>query len=371
MRTRITEMFGIEAPILAFSHCRDVVVAVSKAGGLGVLGAERKTPEELEIELNWIEEHIDGRPYGVDALFAQKYDDVSKYGDVNPKSLIPDSHKGFVEELLDKHHIPKLPEGEEEALLDDRLRRARGTPAYSASLLDVALKFPGVKLMVSALGAPPKDILDRAHAKGIKFGAMIGKLEHAKRQRDAGVDFLIATGYEAGGHTGEITTMVLTPEIVDAMAPIPVLAAGGIGRGRQVAAALALGAEGVWCGSVWLTTRESDANPILRKRLLAATSSDTIRTKAYSGKSARFLKSAWSDAWEKPGAPQPLMRPLQYLVRFPAYARTDRVGAEVFVTSPVGQIVGTMNEETSVRQVVYDMLLEFSETVERLNKLVE
>ena len=288
MRTKITEMFGIEAPILAFSHCRDVVVAVSKAGGMGVLGAERKTPEELEIELAWIEKNIGGKPYGVDALFAQKFDDVGRHKDVKPKDLIPARHREFVEQLLDTHHIPPLPEGEEDALLDDRLRRQRGTPAYSAGLLDVAFKFPGVKLMVSALGTPPKDIVDRAHAKGIKFGAMIGKVEHAKRQRDAGVDILIATGYEAGGHTGEITTMILTPEVVDAMAPIPVLAAGGIGRGRQVAAALALGAEGVWCGSIWLTTQESDANPILRKRLLAATSSDTIRTKAYSGKSARF-----------------------------------------------------------------------------------
>ena len=226
MRTKITEMFGIEAPILAFSHCRDVVVAVSKAGGMGVLGAERKTPEELEIELAWIEKNIGGKPYGVDALFAQKFDDVGRHKDVKPKDLIPARHREFVEQLLDTHHIPPLPEGEEDALLDDRLRRQRGTPAYSAGLLDVAFKFPGVKLMVSALGTPPKDIVDRAHAKGIKFGAMIGKVEHAKRQRDAGVDILIATGYEAGGHTGEITTMILTPEVVDAMAPIPVLAAG-------------------------------------------------------------------------------------------------------------------------------------------------
>ena len=245
MRTKICEMFGIEAPILAFSHCRDVVVAVSKAGGMGVLGAERKTPEELDMELAWIEQHIDGRPYGVDALFAAKFEDVSKYKDVDPKSLIPPRHRDFVEELMQRHGIPHLPDGEEDAMLDDRIRRARGTPAYSSKLLDVAFKYPGVKLMVSALGAPPRAILDRAHAAGIKFGAMIGKLEHAKRQRDAGVDLLIATGYEAGGHTGEITTMVLTPEIVDAMAPLPVLAAGGIGSGRQMVASLALRDEGV------------------------------------------------------------------------------------------------------------------------------
>ncbi|MEI8155136.1 MAG: nitronate monooxygenase, partial [Hyphomicrobiales bacterium] len=178
-------------------------------------------------------------------------------------------------------------------------------------------------------------------------------------------------GHEAGGHTGEITTMVLVPEVVDAVAPIPVLAAGGIGRGRQFAAALALGAEGVWCGSIWLTTRESDADPVLRKRLLAARSSDTVRTRSFTGKPARFLKSAWTDAWESPAAPTPLMRPLQYFLRTPAFARIDRAQAEPFVSSPIGQIVGHMNEEPTVRQVYYDLLSEFGDTVERMRNLLE
>jgi len=371
VKTKLTEMFGIETPIFAFSHCRDVVAAVSKAGGLGVLGAERKTPEELKIDLDWIEAHVGGRPYGVDVLFAQKTQDISKSRLSDIQQLVPDGHRQFVEDLLDKHNVPHLMEGEEDALLRDRLERGRGTPEYSAQLLEVAFKYPGLKLLVSALGPPPRQVLDRAHQAGIKVGAMIGSVKHAKAQREAGVDLLIASGYEAGGHTGEITTFVLTPEVVDAMAPVPVLAAGGIGRGRQMAAALALGAEGVWCGSIWLTTTESDTDPIVRKRLFAATSSDTIKTPAYSGKAARYLKSAWSDAWHAPGAPSPLMRPVQYLLRFPAYARINRVGAEPLMTTPVGQVVGQMNEETSVKQVVYDMLLEFSESVERLNNLVE
>lgn len=370
MGTRICEMFGIEAPIIAFSHCRDVVVEASKAGGMGVLGAESYTPEELAVELAWIEEHIHGRPYGVDVLFPVKFQDISRQKDVDPQTLLPRRQREFVESILQEHSVPHLPDGEEEAIARDRLRRGRATPMYSAQLLDVAFRSPGVKLIVSAIGTPPLEIVQRAHAAGMKFGAMVGKVEHALRQRDAGVDLIIAQGYEAGGHTGEIATMVLTPEVVDAVTPLPVLAAGGIGRGRQVAAALALGAEGVWCGSVWLTTTQSDAIPELRKKLLAAKSSDTVRTRSYSGKPARYLKNDWTDAWEAPGAPEPLMRPLQHLLAWPAIRRIERARAERLIGSPIGQVVGHMNQELSVRQVFYEMMSECADAVERVNRLI-
>ena len=259
----------------------------------------------------------------------------------------------------------------EQKMLEEMLNRKKGTPEFSMALLEVVFRFKGVKLIVTAIGTPPPEVVQRAHAMGIKFGAMVGALEHAIRQRDAGVDLIIAQGHEAGGHTGEITTMVLIPQVVDAVAPLPVLAAGGIGRGRQIAAALALGAEGVWCGSVWLTTQESDALPALRKRLLAARSSDTVRTRAFTGKHGRFLKSAWSDTWGSPGAPEPLGRPLQYFLRTPAFARIDRAGNEALVSSPIGQIVGEMNSELTVRQVFMEMLTEYADSLERMNRISE
>lgn len=371
MKTRLCEMFGIDIPIIAFSHCRDVVVAAAKAGGMGVFGADTSTPEQLAIELQWIEDHIGGRPYGVDVLFPKKHDDVASHANTDPYALIPQGHRDFVENLLESHNVPHLPGDEEAVLLREMLNRKKGTPEYSAQLLEVAFRFPGVRLIVTAIGTPPAGVVERAHAAGIKFGAMVGTPEHAIRQRDAGVDLLIAQGHEAGGHTGEITTMVLTPQIVDAVAPLPVLTAGGIGRGRQVAAALALGAEGVWCGSVWLTTQESDALPALRKRLLAARSSDTVRTRSFTGKQGRFLKSAWSEAWGSEGAPEPLGRPLQYFLRTPAFARIDRAGAEALVSSPIGQIVGEMKNEMTVRQVYMEMLMEYSEALERMNRMSE
>jgi NAD(P)H-dependent flavin oxidoreductase YrpB (nitropropane dioxygenase family) len=371
MKTKLCEMFGIDVPIVAFSHCRDVVVAAAKAGGIGVFGADTSTPEQLAIELQWIEDHIGGRPYGVDVLFPMKYDDVARHRNTDPLALIPQQHRDFVEDLLDRHGVPHLPGDEEQKLLSEMLNRRKGTPQYTEELLEVIFRFRGVKLLVTAIGTPPPGLVEKAHAAGMKFGAMVGKPQHAIRQRDAGVDLIIAQGHEAGGHTGEITTMVLIPQIVDAVAPLPVLAAGGIGRGRQVAAALALGAEGVWCGSVWLTTQESDSIPALRKRLLAATSSDTVRTRSFTGKHGRFLKSAWSDAWESPEAPEPLGRPLQYFLRTPSFARIDRVGAEALVSSPIGQIVGEMKTETTVRQVFTDMLSEYADALERMNRLSE
>ncbi len=371
MRTKVCEMFGIEVPIFAFSHCRDVVVEASKAGGMGVLGCEAFTVEELAVELAWIEEHIEGRPYGVDVLIATKSTDLSGYGNADPDTVLPERNRAFVETLLDRYGVPHLPADEEAQITRERLHQGRNTPEYSAKLLDVAFGFPGVKLIVSALGAPPRAIVERAHEAGMKVAALIGTVKHALRQRDAGVDLLVAQGHEAGGHTGDIATMVLTPQVVDAVAPLPVLAAGGIASGRQIAAALALGAEGVWCGSVWLTTVQSNLIPEARDKLLAASSSDTLRTRSLTGKPARVVRTEWSDAWEAPDAPESLGRPLQGLLVRSALARIERARTKPLVSSFVGQVVGQMNEQLTVRQVFADMLNQFADSAERLNRLIE
>lgn len=371
MRTALTEMFGLAAPIVAFSHCRDVVVEASRAGGLGVLGAEAFTVEELAIELAWIEDHIGGRPYGVDVLIAARSTDISGYGNADPESVLPEKNRAFISDLLDRYAVPHLPADEEDRMTRDRLHTGRNTPEYSARLLDVAFGFAGVRLIVSALGTPPREIIDRAHAAGMKVAALVGSVRHAIRQREAGVDLLIAQGHEAGGHTGEIATMVLTPQVVDAVAPLPVLAAGGIAGGRQMAAALALGAEGVWCGSVWLTTVQSNLMPEAQAKLLAATSSDTLRSKSLTGKPARMVRTEWSDAWEAPDAPESLGRPLQGLLVRSAVARIERSRAQPLISSYVGQVVGQMNEQVTVRQVFADMLTEYADTMERLSTLSE
>jgi NAD(P)H-dependent flavin oxidoreductase YrpB (nitropropane dioxygenase family) len=370
MKSRICEMFGIEAPILAFSHCRDVVVEVSKAGGLGVLGMSRVNATQLKEELKWIDDHINGKPYGIDALMPSTYKDVGEQK-LDIDHLLPKEQVDFVHDLMDKAGVPRHSESEARELMQAVVDEYNFTPKESAKVIDVALDHP-IKLIVNGLGSPPKEIVERAHAKGIKVAALAGIAKHAVRHKQAGCDFVVAVGTEAAGHTGNITSMVLWPQIVDAVAPLPVIGAGGVGRGRQLAAALALGCEGVWCGSIWLKTVQSEVIPEIKEKLFAAESDQAVLTKAVSGKQIRSLRSKYIDAWNEPGAPKLLPAPLQLYLTLGngMWGRGKTRLAKDLLTYPVGQIVGDMNEETSVKQVFYDMLTELLETKERFDRIM-
>ena len=377
MRTAITEMFGIDVPIVAFTHCRDVVVAVSKAGGLGVLGAVGHSDRQLEIDLDWIEAELGGgQPYGVDLIVPAKYagSDAGGLKVSDLLAMIPDEHRAFVDDILTRYGVPELP---------DDVRSGRGlvdldgSAPFSAnqadSQIEIALSHRPA-LMVNALGPPPAHMIERVKEEGRLVGALAGAAQHAERHVNAGVDVIIAQGSEAGGHTGEIGTMVLIPEIVDAVGDIPVLGAGGIGRGRQMAAAMALGAQGVWCGSVWLTTDEAETHPVVKEKFLAARSSDTVRSRSRTGKPARQLVTAWTQEWDRPDTPAPLGMPLQPILVDDAIRRIDRAahtpgsGAAQLTNYFVGQVVGQMNEPKPAARVVYEMIEEFIESVERLNQ---
>ncbi|MFC4625202.1 NAD(P)H-dependent flavin oxidoreductase [Daeguia caeni] len=369
MKTAATEMFGIEAPVFAFSHCRDVVVATSKAGGFGVLGAAWMTPEHLEQELKWIDDHIDGLPYGVDMVFSSTSTTVDFKE--SPRDILPKEHREFINHLLDEDGVPPLPEDEEKGWYAEYARNLAFSPEASEALLDVALRHP-VKLVVSALGVAPDHIIKRVHDHGAKFGALVGSVRQAQKQVEAGVDLIVAQGSEAGGHTGQITSLVLWPEIIDAVAPVPVLAAGGVGRGRQMAAALALGAEGVWCGTIWLGTVESELTPDMREVLYAARPEDAIITYGYTGKSCRAIRSKYTEAWLRPDAPQPLKTtPLQSILSGEPFRRVERARRKDWMTYSAGQIVGRVNEPTTVKNVMYDMILEYAEAIERLAQINE
>lgn len=374
MRTQLCDMLGVEFPIMAFSHCRDVVVAVSKAGGFGVLGATAFTPEQLEIELDWIENELGGRPYGVDVLIPQKYvgSDEGGLPTNELKGLLPDEHRTFLDGMLERYHVPELPPDD-----DQSARRGDGEISLAGSgvhrLLDVALAHP-IRLIASALGPPPPDLVERAHGRDILVGALAGSKQHALRHTAMGVDIIVAQGYEAGGHTGEIATMVLVPEVVDAVAPTPVVAAGGIARGRQMAAAMALGAQGVWTGSVWLTTDEAETHPVVKEKFLKASTGDTLRSRSMTGKPARMLRTAWTDEWEGPDSPGPLPMPLQPILTAKAQERIRRAsttpgtGAAELVTYFVGQVVGSLDTVRPARQVLLDMVEEYVDTMQRMNQ---
>ncbi|MDL4775960.1 MULTISPECIES: NAD(P)H-dependent flavin oxidoreductase [Thermomonosporaceae] len=368
MRTRVTELFGIEYPIFAFSHCRDVVAAVSRAGGMGVLGALYFTPEELEVELKWIDDHVGGKPYGVDVVMPAKYEGAD-LGDASEllgklQGMIPAEHRRFLEDLLAEHGVEPSTETAGRALLGWTDQTARPQ-------VEVALKHP-IALLANALGPPPADVVELAHEHGVKVAGLASNARHARKQVEVGVDIIVAQGTEAGGHTGDVSTMVLIPEVVDAVgADTIVLAAGGIGRGRQMAAGLALGAEGVWTGSIWLTVEEADTPERALPKLINATSRDTVRSRAWTGKPARFLKTAWTEAWEGEKSPGYLPMPMQFMLVSDALPRIARSGDGELVTFPVGQIVGSMNQVKPAGQVVYDLIEEYVEAIERLNTITE
>jgi NAD(P)H-dependent flavin oxidoreductase YrpB (nitropropane dioxygenase family) len=363
MRTALCDRLGIEYPIFGFTPSEHVAAAISRAGGLGVLGCVRfNHAAELDKVLDWMDDATAGRPYGVDVVMPAKI--PAEGAAIDLSKLIPDGHKDFVEQTLIKLGVPPLPE--EDEARDGVLGWLH---SVARAQVEVALAHPA-RLIANALGSPPPDVIDSAHERGMLVAALAGKAAHARSHVAAGVDIVVAQGYEAGGHTGEIASMVLVPEVVDAVgADVPVLAAGGIGSGRQVAAALALGAAGVWMGSAWLITQEySNLSPLpgLREALLSATSSDTVRSRIYSGKPARLLKNNWTRAWDEPGAPDALPMPLQNLLVAEAHQRLMRSGRPDVIPMPVGQIVGRMNEVRPVADVIADLVAGYDEAVARL-----
>jgi NAD(P)H-dependent flavin oxidoreductase YrpB (nitropropane dioxygenase family) len=367
MRTEICERLGIDVPIFAFTHCRDVVVAVSKAGGIGVLGAVGFTPEQLETECQWIDDHIGDRPYGVDTVIPQKYEGM---GEMDPTKLeaqleaaVPQGHRDFVHKILADHGVPELPEGQ----------KAMGllgwTEATAAPQIDVALSHPNVKLIANALGTPPDDIIKKIQEAGLLVAALCGSAKQAMHHKDAGLDIIIAQGHEGGGHTGEVGSVVLWPEVIDAVSPTPVLAAGGIGSGRQMAAALAMGAQGIWTGSIWLTVKEASTPMQQKESLLEAGSRDTIRSRSVTGKPARMLKNDWTEAWEDPNNPDPLPMPMQGLVSMEMVMRTSMYAekSQAVAFNPVGQIVGSMKQILPAKNVIDNLIDEYVEVVERMH----
>jgi NAD(P)H-dependent flavin oxidoreductase YrpB (nitropropane dioxygenase family) len=375
MKTELCERFGIEYPIFVFTPSEKVAAAVSKAGGLGVLGCVRfNDADDLEDVLSWMDENTGGKPYGVDIVMPAKVPTEGTSVDID--KLIPQTHKDFVAKALADLGVPPLAEDEE---------KSEGVLGWLHSVarshVDVALKHP-IKLIANALGSPPKDVIDQAHAAGVPVAALAGSAKHAQRHVDNGVDIVIAQGHEAGGHTGEIASMVLVPEVCEGLAAIgnstPVLAAGGIGSGRQVAAALALGAQGVWMGSAFLTAAEYDlgvrtesGTSVIQQALLAANSSDTVRRRIYTGKPARLLKSRWTDAWDAEGAPEPLPMPLQNILVSEAHQRMSESTDPTTVAMPVGQIVGRMNEIRPVADIIAELVTGFEAASKRLDGIRE
>ncbi|MDE2377155.1 nitronate monooxygenase [Bradyrhizobium sp.] len=375
MKSPICDMLGIEFPLFAFSHCRDVVAAVSRAGGFGVLGATVHTPETVERELKWIDDHVDGKPYGIDVLIPEN---ISTAGEKNVtwKSLearVPQAHRDYTRDLLKKYDI----ELTTTSVADNQPQPFDARTALE--MLEVAFRHP-IRLIANALGVPPKQMIEMGRKHGVPVAALVGAKEHAIRTVAAGVDILVAQGTEAGGHCGEVSTMVLVPEVIKAIKPIrdvPVLAAGGIMTGSQMAACMAMGAAGAWTGSVWLATVESETTETFREKMIAASARDAVRSRGRTGKPARQLRSVWTDAWDRaPESPGSLPMPLQSIISRDAFNSIDRAAAagnakaRDLVSYFVGQGVGLVDSVKSAGAVVQEFKEDFVEAVEHMNALV-
>ena len=373
MYTNFCKQLGIEHPIFAFSHCRDVVVAVSKAGGLGVLGAGWFTPKEFREELDWIDAHIGDAIYGIDVVIPQQYEGMDE---TDPAALekrlwemIPKEHLEFAYKLVADHNVPELTPEEK-----DRPALPGSTYATALPLFLEGLGRPNCKLLANALGTPPAEVVDKAHEHGMLVGALCGKIKQAVAHKNARLDFVIAVGGEGGGHCGEIGSIVLWSQVVDAVAPVPVLCAGGVGNGRQMLAAMAMGAAGVWTGTLWLTVEEAMEPPATKESYLNCTSEGTVRTRSWTGKPSRVIRNDWSDAWDAKDTPEPLGTPQQLLVSNNAMRRTMLYAgagqAQQVALNPVGQVIGQLNEVESCRTVVYRLLEEYLDALEHVNSLM-
>ncbi len=366
MRTELCDQLGIEHPVVGFTPSEHVAAAISRSGGLGVLGCVRfNDSAELDAALDWMDHNTGGKPYGVDVVMPTTAPEEGTNRELD--DMIPAEHRQFVERALAELGVPELPEEQKES--DAVLGWLH---SVARSHVDVALEHP-VALIANALGPPPGEVIAQAHERNIRVAALAGKAEHARSHVDNGVDIVVAQGHEAGGHTGEIASMVLVPDVVDAVGDrVPVLAAGGIASGRQAAAALALGACGVWTGSYWLTTSEytlTAGNSAVQHALTRAGSDDTVRSRIYTGKPARLLKTRWTQMWAQPDAPAPLPMPLQNILVNEAHQRIAQSADPDVVSMPVGQVVGRMSEVRDVAEAMSELIDEAETTLEGLRRL--
>jgi NAD(P)H-dependent flavin oxidoreductase YrpB (nitropropane dioxygenase family) len=358
LRTRLCDLLGIEFPIVAFTHCKDVAAAVINAGAFAVYGGTVRTPDELAADIKWVRDKVEGKPFGVDLLFPASSPPSGTIEEL--KALIPEEQRQFVEAIKSRYNIPEP--------------KNRPTPYRLGWLnqesarrqLDVVLE-ERVPVLASGLGNPAF-IVEAAHSRGMQVWGLVGKPRHARRAVEAGWDVIVASGYDAAGHTGDIGTFSIVPAVADIAGRTPVLAAGGVSTGRHLAAALCLGAAGVWTGTLWLASRESDDSMTVKEKVMLSTAEDTIHSRYISGFTMRSFRSQWHVEWEQPGAPKPLPAPYQMILSSDVIqaAAENEIEEFMFMSILSGQGVGFVTAMKPSRQIVFDLVDEARDVFESM-----
>lgn len=349
----ICDSMGIRYPIFGFAHSVQAVAAITNAGGIGCYGATRRFPHEITAELKEIRALVGNKPFGVDLVLPPGMPEHDSRAEIEAE--IPQAHRDFVERAIKEY---KVPEATEPGMRTRFIRSKEIEDAQLRAVLD-----SDVDLFACGIGAP-RDAVQEAKSRGKTTLALIGAPHHVERSRAAGVDIIVAQGYDAGAHTGPIGTYSLVPQIVDAAGDIPVLVAGGVATGRHIAAALAMGAQGVWMGTAWLLTEEhgDHMHPVNAAKLAAAGSGDTVISRSESGKTFRMVRTGWSELWERPDAPAPLKMPFQDVLVGDLLGAIDEHDIEPLIHSGAGQSIGYFDRVRPV-QAVMDELVEEASSV--------
>jgi NAD(P)H-dependent flavin oxidoreductase YrpB (nitropropane dioxygenase family) len=347
LSTPVTDMLGVQYPVFGFVHSVDVVVAICIAGGVGIYGGTRDTPEEIRERLKEIRTRVGDRPFGIDLVLPKGMPERNNREEI--ERMIPAGHRDFVDELRAKYGVTH------DGGTGARSRFVR-SEEMAQRQIEMVLE-SDVDVFACGIGSPIEAIRE-AQSQGKKVVSLVGAPKHAQRVKDAGVDIIVAQGYDAGAHTGPIGTFSLVPQVVDIAGDTPVLAAGGVVTGRHVAAALALGAAGVWIGTAWLLTREHDLDPIIVQKLLDAGPEDTVISRADSGKTLRQIRTAWSEEWAKEGAPVPLKMPYQDILVGDILGAIQRQRVEPLMHQPAGQGIGMLNEISTVADTMQRLVSE-------------
>jgi len=355
LTTSVCDMLGIQYPIFGFTHSVDVVVEVCKAGGMGILGATRNTPEEIRRDLAAIRERVGSRPFGVDLVLPKGMPERNNREEI--EAQLPEEQRAFVEHIVEKYNVPPA----KHAGMRSRFVRSE---EVATRQIDAVLA-SDVNVFACGIGSPVEAIRE-AKAGGKKVVSLVGQPKHARAAIASGVDILVAQGYDAGAHTGTIGTYSLVPQIVDLAGDIPVLAAGGVATGRHIAAALAMGAAGVWIGTAWLVTKENHTDPVILKKLLAAGSDDTVISRADSGKTLRQIRTSWSDEWAAEDAPKALKMPYQDILVGDLLGAIEQHRIEPLMHSPAGQGIAMFNEETTTAAVMAKLVAEAEAALTRI-----